>query len=260
MKWLRDVDALLRDRQTTSERLAEGTSHLSLWSYVPAVFLGGAIYGLLMGVYAVVNRDPACYMQLAASAIKTPFLFLLTLLVTFPSLYVFSALRDTRLSFMDMLRVMVCMTAIQTIVLASLGPISAFFALTTESYPFMKLLNIFFIAVSGLLGVVFLVRTINRMTASHTEGSAPRVNEGDPGGPSDAPRGSGRERSARPAEPSSAIKVNVRLWLVLYSLVGAQMGWILRPFVGDPSLPFAWFRERSGNFFLDLHRTLIEIF
>ena len=27
------------------------------------------------------------------------------------------------------------------------------------------------------------------------------------------------------------------------------MGWLLRPFIGSPDLPFAWFRPRSGNFF-----------
>jgi hypothetical protein len=27
------------------------------------------------------------------------------------------------------------------------------------------------------------------------------------------------------------------------------MGWILRPFIGDPNLPFQWFRQRQSNFF-----------
>ena len=266
MKWLRNVDALLRDRQTTEERLAEGTSHLSLLSYLPAALLGGITYGLLMGIYAVVHRDPPCYMQLVAATLKTPLVFLLTLVVTFPSLYVFSALRDTRLSFMDMLRVMVCMTAVQTIVLASLGPITAFFVLTTESYPFMKLLNVFFFAVSAILGIVFLVRTINRMTAADAEKAPPQVSQDDPPSaaaadvPPPIPPRPGSRSVAPFADPSSAIKVNVRLWLVMYALVGAQMAWILRPIIGDPSLPFAWFRERSGNFFSDLHRTLIELF
>ena len=40
-----------------------------------------------------------------------------------------------------------------------------------------------------------------------------------------------------------------RIWVVIYGLVGAQMGWLLRPFVGDPGMPFTWFRARGGNFF-----------
>jgi hypothetical protein len=41
-----------------------------------------------------------------------------------------------------------------------------------------------------------------------------------------------------------------RIWIVIYAVVGAQMGWILRPFIGDPNRPFQLFRERHGNFFV----------
>jgi hypothetical protein len=34
------------------------------------------------------------------------------------------------------------------------------------------------------------------------------------------------------------------------------MGWVLRPFVGNPNLPFSWFRERNSNFFEAVLRTL----
>ena len=30
------------------------------------------------------------------------------------------------------------------------------------------------------------------------------------------------------------------------------MGWILRPFIGSPALPFELFRDREGNFFRGL--------
>ena len=40
-----------------------------------------------------------------------------------------------------------------------------------------------------------------------------------------------------------------QIWVIIYGLVGAQMGWLLRPFIGSPDLPFAWYRERGGNFF-----------
>ena len=63
-----------------------------------AVVLGIA-YGLFMGLYAVMTRTPACWEQLLSTAIKVPALFLGTLVVTFPSLYVFSALLGTRLRF-----------------------------------------------------------------------------------------------------------------------------------------------------------------
>ena len=44
-------------------------------------------------------------------------------------------------------------------------------------------------------------------------------------------------------------RVVFRCWVLLFALVGAQMGWVLRPFVGRPQLPFTWFRERKSNVF-----------
>jgi hypothetical protein len=38
-------------------------------------------------------------------------------------------------------------------------------------------------------------------------------------------------------------------WMIVFALVGAQMGWVLRPFIGAPHLPFTPFRERKSNFF-----------
>jgi hypothetical protein len=36
---------------------------------------------------------------------------------------------------------------------------------------------------------------------------------------------------------------------VIFGLVGAQMGWVLRPFIGDPGREFEWFRHRQSSFF-----------
>src|SRR5207302_1107134 len=41
----------------------------------------------------------------------------------------------------------------------------------------------------------------------------------------------------------------VLLNVLMFALVGAQMGWVLRPFVGAPDAPVAFFRAREGNFF-----------
>lgn len=47
-----------------------------------------------------------------------------------------------------------------------------------------------------------------------------------------------------------------QVWLVIYALVGAQMGWVLRPFIGSPSLKFEWFCDRQANIFIDIIRTI----
>ena len=37
------------------------------------------------------------------------------------------------------------------------------------------------------------------------------------------------------------------------------MGWVLRPFIGRPELPFEWFRERNSNFFAAVLHSLSEL-
>ena len=38
-------------------------------------------------------------------------------------------------------------------------------------------------------------------------------------------------------------------WVIVFAVVGAQMGWVLRPFIGSPTQHFEWFRARESNFF-----------
>jgi len=52
----------------------------------------------------------------------------------------------------------------------------------------------------------------------------------------------------------------LRNWIYIYGAVGAQMAWILRPFVGSPDLPFTLFRDRESNFFLGVLESIRQLF
>jgi hypothetical protein len=56
------------------------------------------------------------------------------------------------------------------------------------------------------------------------------------------------------------VRTIFRIWMIVFALVGAQMGWVLRPFVGNPSLPFTWFRGRESNFFQAVFHTILSLF
>ncbi len=56
------------------------------------------------------------------------------------------------------------------------------------------------------------------------------------------------------------MKTVFRLWVIVFALVGAQMGWVLRPFVGNPNSPFTWFRPRASNFFQAVFQTFVSLF
>jgi len=46
-------------------------------------------------------------------------------------------------------------------------------------------------------------------------------------------------------------------WFGLYTFVGIEMGWVLRPFIGDPNSPVRFFREGAlGNAYEVVYRLL----
>jgi len=257
--WLKELDELLRGSKTEAELLAQGASHLRLRPYAVASVALGLVYGIFMGLYAVLSREDPCYMQMVATAVKVPALFFLTLVVTFPSLYVFSALLGLRLPPLDTLRVVMAAIAVNLTVLASFGPITGFFTLSTTSYAFMKLLNVFFFAVSGVIGLGFLLSMLRRLEgkrdpAPDQESAAgERVQLSNSAGEA-SPQGCLLFLTS-PARHATARTV-FTVWLFLYAAVGAQMGWVLRPFIGHPDMEFTWFRSREANVFIDILRTL----
>src|SRR5207237_1895564 len=110
------------------------------------------------------------YAHLEATTSMVPALFSLTLLVTLPSLYVFHALVGSRLTVSSVLRLLIAALGVMLTVLASLGTIVAFFSVSTSSYSFMILLNVVVFAISGFLGLLFLLQTLHRLSiAQHPE-------------------------------------------------------------------------------------------
>jgi hypothetical protein len=269
---LRALDAVLRGEATHPSRLQDGKLRLPLPGLTVFIVLLGAFYGFCMGWFALVNRDTPEYAQVAASMVKVPALFVLTLLVTLPSLYVFNALVGSRLSARTVLQVLVASLAVILAVLASFGPIVAFFSLTTTNYPFMGLLNVAVFTLAGLLGLGFLLQTMHRLSVDVLRPRLPDAPVPPPTSPPAEPP------AATPAAadnvlgaagalerlPGAVLGRNVRIvfvcWVAVFGLVGAQMSWVLRPFIGDPSQPFEWFRHRESNFFEAVGRALMGLF
>ena len=59
--------------------------------------------------------------------------------------------------------------------------------------------------------------------------------------------------------PERHVKTVFQIWVIVFALVGAQMAWVLRPFIGNPNLPFTWFRSRGSNFFQAVWDTLMQL-
>lgn len=264
LKWFKQLDQILRGDATRLSLLAEGQIRTPVAGLSVVIVLLGVLYGLCTGSFAMIRTGGLAYMQMIASAVKLPLLFFLTLAVTFPSLYVFNALIGTRLSVLSALRLLIAALGVMLAVLASLGPIVVFFALSTKSYPFMLLLNVATSTVAGVLGLGFLLRTLDRLVLvqEDVESVSP------PSSPSDKPNkelNDGKKEltgALERAGETTTLKAKgvFRIWTIVFALVGAQMSWVLRPFIGSPNLPFEWFRVRESNFFIAVARSLMSLF
>ena len=248
LHWFKQLDRILRGEATRLSALKTGTIDLPVGGLVIVLIILGLLYGLCMGLFSVIASGGKNYAQLAATTFKVPALFFLTLLVTFPSLYVFNALVGSRLTVSSVLRLLIAALGVMLAVLASLGTIVAFFSVSTSSYSFMILLNVVVFAISGFLGLMFLLQTLHRLSIAQDAELPIQPDSATPPPLPDVPEPSaiGRvdERALGPH-----VRVVFRIWMMVFSLVGAQMGWVMRPFIGDPNLPFTLFRHRGSNFF-----------
>jgi hypothetical protein len=238
------ADELLRGRLVSMEELRAGRVAVRSSTLVAIGACGGALYGVAMGLFGALRPQHATGLQMLANMAKVPLLFLLTLIVAFPSLYTFSALSGSKLRFVETLKLLLVAIAVNLVLLASFAPITAFFTLSTTSYAFMVLLNCAFFALSGAVSLGVLGRALRAVFE-------PPVKVAIPSESADA------KPPQRPRVDEGAQRV-FRTWLVIYALVGSQMAWILRPFIGTQGLEFALFRTREGSFFEGVVTALIK--
>jgi hypothetical protein len=167
--------------------------------------------------------------------------------------------------------------------LASFGPVTGFFTLSTSSYAFMKVLNVIFFTISGVVGLIFLRRALDSVFVGEYSrtGDLPALKDSprpdadlsngvDQSGDEDEfsvkdstpppVPGSSRQILPRPMPADRTPRMVFAAWFVMYAVVGAQMGWVLRPFIGSPDLPFELFRERQSSFFAAFFSALGDLF
>ncbi len=272
----KNLDRILRGEATRPSLLSRGTIDVSVGRLTPVLIFLAMVYGASMGCYALFRHDAPSLYQLIASTFKIPLLFALTLVVTLPSLYVFNALVGSRLTMDVTLRLLVAALGIMLALLGSLGPIIAFFSVSTSSYNFVLLVNVAVLAGSGLLGCLFLLQTLQRLSvpvgAPHPvvkreETDMAMATHLPPATELAVPEESGRSepKDLGPLDPvedqvlHDHVKTVFQIWVILFGVVGAQMGWVLRPFVGNPSVQFAWFRGRESNFFQAVWHAFVSL-
>lgn len=169
--------------------------------------------------------------QALSTALKMPALFLLTLAFTLPALYFFAlALLNVRFSVLQALVVVLSGIGVSAFLLLGLAPVTLFFVLTSSDYHFFQLMAVVFVAISGVIGLSYILKGFQWVD---TEGELSKNTLGS---------------------------WLLRSWVLLYGFVGAQMTWRLSPLIGDPDMPFFYFRPSRDNFFIDVLNAVSNLF
>lgn len=214
------LDGVLRRREVFFERIFNGKDLASLlrW-FLMAIAILSAFYGATMGASALTVDAGAGFLQMASSAVKVPLLYLLSVAVCFPVLYIVVVLMGARLSFTQTLGLILLALTLNAVLLASCAPIVVFFVFTGSNYHFIKLLHVVIFAFSGCWAMMALWHGLRAMC----------------------------EKSD--LYPRQAVRI-LQVWILVFGFVGTQMAWSLRPFVGSPGMEFQWLRrDQGGNFY-----------
>ena len=183
---------------------------------ITLLLIAGPLYGGVMGSYGglAAERLP----QILYSAAKMPVLLLGTFFISLPSFFVLNTLLGLRSDFRESVRALLATQAGLTVFLAALSPYTWLWYVSGSGYRPAILFNAVMFAIATF-AAQFLLR-----------------------------------RYYRPLIARNPLhRTTLRVWLVVYVFVGIQMGWVLRPFIGNPDLPPQLFREGAwGNAYLEV--------
>ena len=180
-------------------------------TWLLAVGLGGGFYGAVMGSFGGLTADRA--VQIVYSAAKVPMLLMATTLIAAPSFFVLNSLMGLRNDFGAAFRAVLGTQAAIAVILAALAPYTAIWYLSTTDYHEATTFNALMFAIASFAAQWQLRRRYRDLEAKNHRHAILR-----------------------------------RIWIVLYAFVGIQMGWFLRPFIGDPARAPTFLRsEAFGN-------------
>jgi hypothetical protein len=179
--------------------------------------------GFLYG--ATMGSHRLIALQALYSGLKVPFLLLLTSLVCLPNFFVLNTVLGLREDFAAACRGLFASQATIALCLASLAPILIVGYLSTEFYATAKMINGALFAVASIAGQVTLWRHYRPLV------------ERDP-----------RHRLALAG------------WLCLYVFVAIQLAWLLRPFIGNPTMETTFFRQGAwSNAYVQITRIIFQV-
>lgn len=198
--------ATARIRAHARDALTIGLGDHPWWAGPLLVLVFSPIIGLATGSFSV--YEPARATLMLYAAIKVPLLLLVTTAICLPPFFVMHAALGVRRDFPVSLRAVLAAQAVTALVLASLAPwIPIFYSVTDNK-------NTAVLGCGACFAAAALCSLITPARAFRTKSLQGRTH-----------------RSL------------IGVWFILYALVGTQLGWMLRPFVGTTDIPPAFLRD-----------------
>jgi hypothetical protein len=204
-----------------------GTRHASSPLGAPAsalVVAGcGGTYGAVMAAHGGLSGDRA--LMVLFGAIKVPLLFTATLALGVPFFWVLHVVLGVGRDFRQACRALVDHQLAVALQLGALAPVTALMNVTEGDYRLVQAWSTAMFALAAWNARLPLARAY------------------------------------APLEAAGPVHRRLRLaWTVLYAFVCVQMAWDLRPFVGDPTQPVAFFRDHIGNAYVEVPQVLADAF
>lgn len=188
---------------------------------MPWLFVMGAAYGFCMGAYNILQVENVEWRFSLVSAVKVPILLLLTSVLCFPALYVFGIAAGAKIRPGLLWACLMAALLVMCILQVALMPVVLFFLSTVGKYAMVKFIHLLVWMISGFVALRFFGRLVGKVDTSLAKNGQLMF-----------------------------------FWMLTFGLVGAQMGWMLRPFIGDPDDRWQIFRNFGGNILLDVVRML----
>ncbi len=224
---LRQISVLLRGEPEPINAWIQKWSARRTALYVAVIAAGAGLYGASMGYW----RDP---LQALYTGIKFPLIMLLTTVGNGLLNAMLAPLLGLNIGFRQSLQAVLMSFTISAAILGSFSPVSFFVIWNTPAmshafgpYSFIQLMHVAVIAFAGTIGNIRLGELLHRLGGSRSVGR--RV---------------------------------LLAWLSGNLLLGSQLSWIFRPFIGSPNLPVQFLRAHpfDGNFFETLYYAFRAIF
>jgi hypothetical protein len=224
-----ELGTLLRGEPDALRRWAAQFESRRFAFHVAVIAVGAGSYGAAMGWW----RDP---WQALYVAIKLPLIMLLVTLGNALLNAMLAPLLGLNITLRQSLLAVLMSFAIASAILGAFSPLLAFTVwnappMTPDvksslTYGFIKLSHVIVIAFAGIAGNVRLFQLLKQLGGNRAV--AWRV---------------------------------LFAWLAVNLLLGSQLTWIARPFIGAPQLPVVFLRETAfqGNFHEDVFRTLLQL-